>query len=113
MSEELDLDAVASVVDDECSRRILVHAHDGYMSVSDLADACDVSESTVYRRLERLRDLDLVVERRRPDDRGHHYAEYRSNLERLTLEVTADGFELRVSRRDAMAKRFADLIEQL
>lgn len=113
MSEDSDVGAFAAVIDDECSRSILAHAHDQYMSVSELADRCDVSEPTIYRRLEQLRELDLVVERTRPDEQGHHFREFQTNLDSITIEVTDRGVEAHVSRREPMAKRLTKIVERL
>lgn len=108
-----DVETVAEVLDDACARCILVRAHTDPMSATDLAERCDVSEPTVYRRLETLREHDLVVARTRPDEDGHHYKEYRTNLERLTVEVGPDGFEVDLSRRESMADRFTRLVEEM
>lgn len=113
MSEEPDVEAVADVLEDDCARCILVRAYTEPMSASALAERCDVSEPTVYRRLETLREHDLLLERTHPDEQGHHYKEYRTNLDRLTVDVTPEGFEVEVSRRESMADRFTRLVEEL
>jgi len=59
-----DVDAEAAAVldalGDAVSREILTAAADAPVTVEQLATACDVSESTVYRRLDRLNTLGLV-----------------------------------------------------
>lgn len=111
--EGADVDAVADVLDDACARCILVRAQTEPMSATDLAERCDVSEPTVYRRLERLCEQDFLVERTHPDEEGHHYKEYQTNLEELTVRVTPDGFEVDVRRRESMADRFTRIVEEL
>lgn len=113
MSGDSEVAEVAGALEDRVSRCILRAAHDEHRSASDLAELCDASEPTVYRRLETLREHDLVVERGRPDEDGHHYAEYRTNVEELTVEVRSDGFSLRVRRRESPADRFTRIIEDL
>ena len=113
MSDESDVAAIAGLLEDSVSRCILRSAHDEHMAASELAERCDVSEPTIYRRLETLREHDLVVERGRPGDRGHHYTEYRTNLNRVTVEIRGDGFELRIDRRETPADRFTRLIEEM
>lgn len=113
MSSQSAVEDVASVLEDPCSRCILVQARDGYTSVPVLAEACDVSEATVYRRLEPMREHDLVLERTVPDEDGHHYTTYRTNLDHVTFELGENGFTIEVSRRDSPADRFTRLIEEM
>lgn len=113
VTEGADVEEVAAVLDDEASRCILLHAHSHHMAVSELAECCDVSEPTIYRRLERLQDLELVAERTVPDRDGHHYAEYRTTLDRLTVDLTEEGFVVEVSRIERAADRFTRLIEEM
>lgn len=111
MSEESEAAAVATVVADDTARRILIETRTRPMSVDELSDRCDVSPSTIYRRVEDLAAHDLVEERRRPDQDGHHYTVYAARVDRLVFEATDDGFELEVTRREAAADRFTRLIE--
>lgn len=114
MSEEADIDAIAALLDDECARCILVQTRTKAMPAPDIADRCNVSGPTVYRRLSDLEEQDLVVERVRPDEAGHHYSVYRANLDRVTVRITDEGFDVRVERtREAMADRFTRLIEEI
>lgn len=113
VSEESDIETIAAALEDECARCILVRAYNRPMSARDLAEQCDVSEPTVYRRLESLRTQDLVVERTQPDERGHHYKEYRTNVDQLTVEVSGSGVDVAVNRRETMADRFTRIVEEL
>lgn len=60
LGEEADGAAVLDVLGDAVSREILTAATGGPVTVEQLADDCEVSESTVYRRLDRLNSLGLV-----------------------------------------------------
>ncbi|WP_241432368.1 winged helix-turn-helix domain-containing protein [Halogeometricum borinquense] len=113
MCVDPEISAIAGVIDDQCSRCILVQAHEQYMSVSELADRCNVSESTIYRRLDPLREHGLISERKRPEADGHHFTEFRTNLDRLSIQITADGFDIEIQRRKPMAERLTDLVEKL
>jgi len=50
----VDTREVYSLLDDEHARRILIETYEETRSASVLREACDTSEATVYRRLERL-----------------------------------------------------------
>lgn len=114
MSEDADIDSIAALLDDECARCILVRTRTKAMPAPDLADHCDVSGPTVYRRLSDLEEQKLVVKRIRPDEDGHHASVYRANLDRVTVRLTGEGFDVRVDRtREAMADRFTRLIEDI
>jgi DNA-binding transcriptional ArsR family regulator len=112
VSAEPDVEAVAGLLEDETARTILTATSQQPMSASELEAHCDASGPTIYRRLERLRDHDLVVERTRPDPAGgHHSKVYVPNLRRVTVELRDGRFEVEVSRREDMADRFTRLIE--
>jgi DNA-binding transcriptional ArsR family regulator len=106
-----DAETVAAVLADDTARTILEATATEPMSAEELSDRCGVSTPTVYRRLETLREHDLVDERTHPDEDGHHYKEYAARLDRIVFELTDDGFRCRLSRRDRMADRFTRFVE--
>ena len=112
VSEDPDLETVAGLLEDKTARAILTETSTRPMSANALAERCDASGPTIYRRLERLRDCDLVVERTDPDpDGGHHRTVYAPNLRRVTVELRDGSFAVEVDRREDMADRFTRLIE--
>ncbi len=113
MEEDGEVAAIGMLLEDEVARSILVHSHGQFLSAPSLAQVCDVSEPTIYRRLERLRTHDLLTERTVPDSRGHHYKEYQANLHQLTVRLTDDGFDVQIDRRETPADRFTALIEEM
>ena len=113
MSEE-ELEAVAGLLEDETARAILTRTNREPMSASELENRCDASGPTIYRRLERLREHDLIEERTRPDpDGGHHEQVYVPNLRRVTVELVDDELHLEIDRREGMSDRFTRLIEEI
>lgn len=114
MSGECDVEAVAGLLEDETARTILTATSQEPMSARTLRERCDASGPTVYRRLERLRECDLVVERTRPDPaEGHHRNVYAPNLRRVTVELVDGDLRLDVDRREDMSDRFTRLIEEI
>lgn len=113
VDEDSDVDAIATLLADECSRTILEATAARPLSADELSDRCDVSPPTVYRRLEDLRELDLVSEQTRADAGGHHYKVYTATLDRVVVDLSADGFTLKLSRQERMADRFTQFIEDL
>lgn len=106
------VEAVASLLEDETVRTILTETSTQPMTASELADRCGASQPTVYRRLEDLRDLDLVAERTRPDpEGGHHRQEFVPTLDHVRVDLREGTLAARVVRREAMADRFTRLVE--
>lgn len=62
-----------------------------------LAEECEASRSTVYRRLDRLQDAGLVSEEMSYDGAGHHRRTFRLAAEHVDIELGADGFEADVT----------------
>ncbi|GAB3329286.1 ArsR/SmtB family transcription factor [Haloplanus salinarum] len=111
MSDVRDPEALADLLGDECARTILVEAKKEPRSAAELSDCAGVSEPTVYRRLERLREYDLVTEDIHPVTDGKNYKLYRTELEGIELDLSEDGFEITISRRKQMADRFTQFVE--
>lgn len=117
MGEDGDGTGAATVVellDDEYARAILAETSVEPMSATELAERCGASNPTIYRRIERLRELDLLAERQVLDPDGHHYSEYKARLDRVTVDLEEGAFEVHVARTEEDAvDRFTRLYEGL
>lgn len=113
MSDSHDVAALADLLADDCARQILVETKGSACSAAELSERTGSSEPTVYRRLERLRDADLVAEEVQVVTDGKNYSVYRAQLDGVELDLTDDGFEVTVSRRERMADRFTRLVEEM
>lgn len=113
VSDPPDAATLAALLADDCARRILVETKGEPCSAAELSDRTGASEPTVYRRLERLREHDLVAEEIRPVPDGKNYRVYRARLDGVELDLTEDGFIIDVSRRERMADRFTKLVEEM
>jgi predicted transcriptional regulator len=111
VSDVRDPEALADLLGDECARTILVEAKREPRSAAELRDSAGVSEPTVYRRLERLQEYDLVTEDIQPVTDGKNYKLYRTDLDGIELDLSKDGFEIAVSRRERMTDRFTQFVE--
>ena len=111
VSDVRDPEALADLLGDDCIRTILIEAKKKPRSAAELSDLTGVSEPTVYRRLERLREYELVTEEIQPVTDGKNYRLYRTQLERIQLDLSEDGFEVSLSRADRMADRFTRFVE--
>jgi len=110
--DDPDVATVAGLLEDETARTILTTTSQEPMSARSLESRCDASGPTIYRRLERLREADLIVEQTRPDpDGGHHRTVYAPNLDRVVVELGDGELSVRVDRPEPMADRFTRLVE--
>lgn len=111
MSDVRDPEALADLLGDDCARTILAEAKKEPRSAAELSERAGVSEPTVYRRLERLREYDLVTEDIQPVTDGKNYRRYRTTLEGIDLDLGEDGFEITVSRSERITDRFTRFVE--
>lgn len=112
MTEKNDVREIAALLEDEYSHAILVYTSQEEMSAPELSDACEASVSTIYRRLERLQEHDLLAEKLNLDRDGHHYKTYTASLDRITIELVDGAFEVEVTYRpEDAADWFTDLFE--
>lgn len=115
MSEDVPgLETVAGLLEDQTVREILTHTSNEPMTARTLKDHCTASGPTIYRRLERLREADFIVEQTRPDpEEGHHRQVYAPNLDRITIDLEEGTLSMRIKRREHMADRFTRLIKEM
>ena len=112
--QAIDPAEVYSLLDDEYARQILVETYEETRSASDLSRACDASEATVYRRLERLREQDLIetVQRIDPDEGPREV--YAARLDHVGIDLTPEGFEMDLEYvEETAADRLTRLYEEL
>ena len=110
----VDTREVYSLLDDEDARRILIETYEETRSASALYEACDASEATVYRRLERLQQQELVESVQEIDPNEGPHEVYAARLDHVSIDLTATGFEVDVEYIDeTAADRLTRLYEEL
>jgi Bacterial regulatory protein, arsR family. len=111
---EEDEGELLALLDDEYARAILAELTIEPMSVSELCTACEMSDPTAYRRLDRLQAADLVTDQQALDPDGHHHKRYVATLEDVTVTFADGTYDVTVTRSSANpADRFTDLFEGL
>lgn len=91
-----DAEALLGLLDADYTQTILEATRDEPRPARALADACDASRTTIYRRLNRLEDAGFVESHIAHDPDGHHRTVYEATLESVTLDVTDDGYAISV-----------------
>lgn len=84
---DVDLATAVALLDDKHVRSILVATSETPLSANELSEQCELSTSSIYRRLDRLTAADLVSEQTRPRSDGHHETVYVSRLDRFELTI--------------------------
>jgi len=85
-----ELSAVLAALDDEDCRAIMLAA-DEPRSTQELAQRAGVPQSTTYRKVDMLREAELVEERTEIRADGKHTSTYRTDFE--AVRIVLDGFE--------------------
>jgi AcrR family transcriptional regulator len=102
-ADEDALEDIGALFEDEYARAIIRHASEDSLSARDLMDRCDASKATIYRRIDRLEEYDLLESRLEHDPDGHHRRLFAATLDEVTITVTDGGFELSLVRSSSGA----------
>jgi DNA-binding transcriptional ArsR family regulator len=86
-----DVQDVLDAVDDADCRAILEATRGESRTVNELSEACDLPQSTAYRKVDVLANAGLLEESLRVRRSGKHVSEYACGVEDVTLSVAADG----------------------
>lgn len=89
-------DGVLETIGDERTRTVLAAIARKPGPVKELTERVDLSEATIYRRIETLARHGLVEERTLVADDGNHYSVYWSDFAGTVVTLDADGFDVRV-----------------
>lgn len=98
-AEPDQLSSVLEVLGDGTSRRLLwlLGEAGGALTARELADICDASLTSVYRKLDRLTEAGLVEEDAEVDPDGHRRSRYRPVVDQIEIGLGADdGVEVRL-----------------
>ena len=98
VSDDPDFERVVALLDDPQARTILLATSVEPRSATELAERCDASQQTVYRRLDRLVDAGLVEDHTRVRKDGHHDTVYTATLEEVTIGLRDGEFEFTLDR---------------
>lgn len=108
MSEDHDEREVLALLDDDYARAILTATSAEPMSANELSERCDASNSTIYRRIDRLKEQDLIDEQTEFDPGGHHRSVYVSRLEGVDVRFEDGRVRVELERREPSAEDVAD-----
>lgn len=113
MSKEWDPENVFDVLGSEVARKILALASLRPLSADELADHCNVSKPTVYRRIQALQEYDMLAEEMELDDDGHHYKVFRTSLREARFHVDDGVFDIDIQLERDYTDKFMDFWQDM
>lgn len=87
---------------DASARAILREGSDRPVTIEDLLSACDVSRTTIYRRVNELVDLGLLEESITFTEDNKRQRRFRTACNRITLYVGENGLEARLDSEESV-----------
>ena len=113
MSKAWDPDDIFDILASTDVRRILVATSVQPMSAKELAEVCDRSLATIYRRVQAMENYNLLTEEVTRDPDGTQYSEYRSELNEITISLEQGQLDVDISIEKDAVDQFAELIQDL
>ncbi|WP_265112152.1 ArsR/SmtB family transcription factor [Halosolutus halophilus] len=113
MDEESSIEDILDMIGDEHARTVLASISREPCSAKELAERLDLSQPTIYRRLELLEDYDLIKHRTLVADDGNHYKEFQSNFNSTVISLEDDEYDVRIFREENLPDRFTQLWDEL
>lgn len=113
MSKEWNPETLFDVLASETARDVLALASIEPISASEIAEACDVSLPTAYRRVHALQEYDLLAEDVELDGDGNHYSIYRTRVTDITVRIRNGEVETDIDRERDLFDRFDELWSDL
>ena len=113
VGEQTPVEEILDTIGDNHARRILAAVSRESRPAKEIAEACDISLPTVYRRLELLAEHDLVTDYTKVDEHGNEFRIYECNFESTVISLEDDEYEVRIYRTENLPDRFSRLWDDL
>jgi predicted transcriptional regulator len=111
--DDRSIEDILDTIGDQHAREVLAAISREPKSAKDLAEECDLSLPTVYRRIEMLDEYNLVTNETLVADDGNHYKVYQSNFESTVITLEDDEYKVRIYREENLPDRFSQLWDDL
>jgi DNA-binding transcriptional ArsR family regulator len=113
MDDERPIEEILDTIGDEHARTVLAAIAREPGSAKELTRRLDLSQPTIYRRLDTLKDHDLIRERTLVADDGNHYNEYECNFKSTVISLEGEEYQVQIFREDELPDRFSQLWDEL
>ena len=112
-SGEESIEEILDTIGDEMARRVLIALSEDPQSAKELAETCEMSLPTVYRRVDVLMDNGLITEETVVAEDGNHFKEYRCNFDSTLISLGDEKFDVEIYRQENLPDRFSELWDEL
>ena len=114
MDQNASVEELLDTMGDNYACQILAALGKQSHPAKQLAEACDISLPTVYRRLDRLETHDLVTSHTEVDEDGNELKLYECNFESTVISLDDEHeYDVRIYRQQGLSDRFSQLWEEL
>lgn len=113
MDDDSPIEEILDTIGDEHARRVLASISREPKPAKELAEDCDLSLPTIYRRVEMLEEHDLVKERTLVADDGNHYNVYECKFESTVISLDDEEYRVQIYREENLPDRFSQLWDDL
>jgi DNA-binding HxlR family transcriptional regulator len=113
VDEDRSIEEILNTIGDEHARTVLAAISRSPRSAKELADECDLSLPTIYRRLELLQEHELITERTAVAEDGNHYNIYECNFDSTVIALKDEEYKVRIYRKENLPDRFGALWDEL
>ncbi len=113
VDENRSIEEILNTIGDEHARTVLAAISRNPRSAKELAEECDLSLPTIYRRLELLQEHDLITERTAVAEDGNHYNIYECNFDSTVITLEDEEYKVRIYRKENLPDRFGQLWDEL
>lgn len=104
---------ILDVFGDRIARATLVIANQDPVAVKEIAEVLDVSDPTVYRRIDPLVEANLLAVSTRVDENGNQHKVYETILDEVTFAIEGDTYAVDVQVDQGLSDNFGDLWSDL
>ena len=113
MENPEEVEEILDTIGDPQARQILALLSQRSLSAKEIGEILDFSLPTVYRRIDLLRDHDLVRGQTLVGENGNHYKQFECNFDSTIISLEDAEYTIRVYRDDGLPDRFASLWDDL
>lgn len=113
MSTDRPIEEILDTMGDQHARRVLIALSQNELSAKNLSEETGLSLPTIYRRIEMLKEHDLVSEKTIVAEDGNHYRVFECNFDSTLIRLSDDEFDVRIYRTENLPSRFDNLWDDL
>ncbi|MFB6130656.1 MAG: helix-turn-helix domain-containing protein [Salinigranum sp.] len=113
MEDKEEVEEILDTIGDPQARQILALLSQKPLSAKEIGEVLEFSLPTVYRRLDLLRDHELVRAETLVGENGNHYKVFQCNFDSTVISLEDAEYSIRVYREDSLPDRFASLWDDL